>query len=200
MGGGPCSWAVEDHRRAGLRVLATPDAARTFNDDLDRVGREMGVEIIADEAGRKLAAGGDFAHVEFRDFDYDAIRARLPRSAWCCVPTPWRWLFSITARRRPTSATGSSAWITWPTAWRRPAPERLAFRAQVPPVMTRLQRWARQRQRNRAAGDVMDTAPAAVLGALDDPPLSGIPTRWSPTWATFIRWLSSSGTAIHPPI
>ena len=75
MGGGPCSWAVEDHRRAGLRVLATPDAARTFNDDLDRVERELGVEIIAEETGRRLAAGRRYAHIEFRDFDYDAIRA-----------------------------------------------------------------------------------------------------------------------------
>ena len=75
MGGGPCSWAVEDHRRAGLRVLATADAARTFNDDLDRVERELGVEIIAEETGRRLARGGDYAHIEFRDFDYDAISA-----------------------------------------------------------------------------------------------------------------------------
>ena len=54
MGGGPAAWAVEAHRRAGLRVLATPDAAATFNDDLDYVQREMGVEIIPDEAARKL--------------------------------------------------------------------------------------------------------------------------------------------------
>ena len=54
MGGGPAAWAVEAHRRAGLRVLATPDAAATFNDDLDYVQRELGVEIIPDEAARKL--------------------------------------------------------------------------------------------------------------------------------------------------
>src|SRR3990172_5376285 len=42
MGGGPNSWAVERHLSAGLRVFATPDAARTFNDDLEEV-REMGV-------------------------------------------------------------------------------------------------------------------------------------------------------------
>ena len=29
MGGGPCGWATEDHLRAGYRVWATPDAART---------------------------------------------------------------------------------------------------------------------------------------------------------------------------
>ena len=34
MGGGPCQWAAQAHPRAGLPVFATPDAARTFNDDL----------------------------------------------------------------------------------------------------------------------------------------------------------------------
>src|SRR5512139_2479029 len=66
MGGGPVAWAVEAHRRAGLRVLATPNAATTFNDDLDYVQRELGVEIIPDEAAHKLSGNGDFARIEFR--------------------------------------------------------------------------------------------------------------------------------------
>ncbi|MCB0228894.1 MAG: pyruvate formate lyase-activating protein, partial [Anaerolineae bacterium] len=33
MGGGPSSWATEDHHRAGLPIYATADAARSFNDD-----------------------------------------------------------------------------------------------------------------------------------------------------------------------
>ena len=37
MGGGPSHWATEDHLRAGLPVYATPDAARSFNDDLDEI-------------------------------------------------------------------------------------------------------------------------------------------------------------------
>ncbi len=41
MGGGPSAWAAEAHARAGLAIYATPDAARTFNDDLER-GREHG--------------------------------------------------------------------------------------------------------------------------------------------------------------
>ncbi len=31
MGGGPSSWAAEDHVRSGRPVYATPDAARTFD-------------------------------------------------------------------------------------------------------------------------------------------------------------------------
>src|SRR4029079_17660265 len=42
MGGGPCHWATMDHVRAGLETFATPEAARTFDDDLDAVGK-MGI-------------------------------------------------------------------------------------------------------------------------------------------------------------
>src|SRR6476659_4159294 len=48
MGGGPGAWAVEDHIKAGLPVYATPDAGRTFDDDLDRVSA-MGVRIVTPE-------------------------------------------------------------------------------------------------------------------------------------------------------
>lgn len=46
MGGGPVGWAVGDHHQAGLPIYATPDAARTFNDDLDRVQTDLGVILI----------------------------------------------------------------------------------------------------------------------------------------------------------
>src|SRR5438552_2087106 len=48
MGGGPGAWAVEDHIKAGLPVYATPDAGRTFDDDLERV-IDMGVEIVSED-------------------------------------------------------------------------------------------------------------------------------------------------------
>src|SRR5215469_4914755 len=57
MGGGPCHWATMDHVRAGLAAYATPDAARTFDDDLDAVA-EMGIRVIADDEAMHLADGG----------------------------------------------------------------------------------------------------------------------------------------------
>ena len=45
MGGGPVGWAVEDHLRAGLAAYAEPEAARTLNDDLERV-RAVGVRVL----------------------------------------------------------------------------------------------------------------------------------------------------------
>lgn len=44
MGGGPCSFAVEKHIQAGLKVYATERAALTFHDNLDEV-RRRGVQI-----------------------------------------------------------------------------------------------------------------------------------------------------------
>ncbi len=42
MGGGPSHWAVEAHLEASLPVYATPEAARSFNDDLDFIA-ETGI-------------------------------------------------------------------------------------------------------------------------------------------------------------
>ena len=53
MGGGPCHWAVLDHVRAGYKAYATPEAARTFDDELDKVER-MGIRVVSDEEARQL--------------------------------------------------------------------------------------------------------------------------------------------------
>jgi uncharacterized protein (DUF1786 family) len=71
MGGGPCAWAAEDHLRRGLPVYATPDAARTFDDDLANVER-MGVRLVEDDA-----TPPGTRRVEMRDFDYQAIASAM---------------------------------------------------------------------------------------------------------------------------
>src|SRR6202011_1058082 len=62
MGGGPDHWAVEAHLKAGLKVYATPDAARTFDDDLERVAA-MGIRIVDSPAATNGAR-----QLELRDF------------------------------------------------------------------------------------------------------------------------------------
>src|SRR5437762_2251574 len=54
MGGGPSHWATMDHVRAGLEAFATPDAARTFDDDLNAVA-EMGITVVSDDEALGLA-------------------------------------------------------------------------------------------------------------------------------------------------
>ncbi len=71
-GGGPCGWALEDHLKSGARAFATPEAAQTFNDDLDEV-RAMGVEVVSQDEAARITG----EHVVMRDLDLDAIRAAL---------------------------------------------------------------------------------------------------------------------------
>ena len=74
-GGGPCHWALEDHLRAGNAAFATPEAATTFDDDLENVER-IGVRLVSEEE----AASADGEQVRLRDLDLGAIR-----SARACV-------------------------------------------------------------------------------------------------------------------
>src|SRR5882762_8882347 len=57
MGGGPSHWATMDHVRAGLPAFATPEAARTFDDDLEAVAA-MGIRVVSDDEAIRLADGG----------------------------------------------------------------------------------------------------------------------------------------------
>jgi len=70
MGGGPCHWAAEAHVKAGHMIYATPEAARTFNDDLDWVNQEMGVEILSEDEAANLM---NVRRIELRDFDFKTI-------------------------------------------------------------------------------------------------------------------------------
>jgi len=178
MGGGPCSWAVEDHRRAGLRVLATADAARTLNDDLDRVQRELGIEIIAEETGRKLAASGAYAHIEFRDFDYGTIHAAF--AAFGVELRPDALALAVFDHGAAPPDVSDRQFRMDYLAGRLRADRRLsalAYRsADVPEIMTRLRALAdTATAQSGLPVIVMDTAPAAVLGALDDPRVGGHP-------------------------
>lgn len=175
MGGGPVSWAVEAHRRTGLRVLATPDAARTFDDDLERVAGELGIEIIPDEAGRKLAACRDYAQVMFRDFDYAAIRAAF--AAFGVDLQPDALALAVFDHGAAPPGISDRQFRMDYLAGRLRQEQRLstfAFRGDaVPAMMTRLRALADTAiAQSGLPVVVMDTAPAAVLGALDDPRLA----------------------------
>ncbi|MCU0502716.1 MAG: DUF1786 domain-containing protein [Anaerolineae bacterium] len=172
MGGGPAAWAVEAHRRAGLRVLATPAAAATFNDDLDYVQRELGVEIIPDEAARKLPSDGQYAHIEFRDFDYEAIRGAFAAFGFDLRPDALA-LAVFDHGAAPPDVSDRQFRMDY-LVERLGRDRRLSTfacrAADVPPIMTRLAALAATALAQAAVPViVMDTAPAAVLGALDDP-------------------------------
>ena len=76
MGGGPSAWAAEAHLRAGLTVYATPDAARSFNDELEKVAA-TGIQIVSEDEA--AAMPDSVRRIELRDFDYHSILQALER-------------------------------------------------------------------------------------------------------------------------
>jgi len=175
MGGGPSQWAAEEHARAGLPIYATPEAARSFNDELEAV-ETMGIRVIGEDEVQSLPK--DVRCLELRDFDFVAIArsfeqfgVSLKDLAAVAVAVfdhgnsppgysdrQFRFDYldeRIRARSRPGSQSRLSAF---------------AYQAaDVPPIMTRLLAVVNSAQGVDAPLVVMDTAPAAVLGATFDP-------------------------------
>jgi uncharacterized protein (DUF1786 family) len=164
MGGGPSSWAAEDHVRAGLPIWATRAAALSFNDELDKV-EATGIRVVSDDEAETL----DATRVVLRDVDLEALARAFHAFG---VPFEFDALavavfdhgnappglsdrtfrFEFLAER--IRATGNLSGLAF-------------LRDAIPPRLTRMQAVA-----NSIALDVplmvMDTAPAAVRGALDD--------------------------------
>lgn len=168
MGGGPCHWAVNDHLKAGHRVYATPYAARTFNDDLTEV-EEMGVVIVsADEA----AALAGVRHVEMRDFDLGAIREALRAFG---APTQVD-AYAVAVFDHGNAPPGYSDrafrfdYLRERLDSERGLAEFAFWSDEIPERFTRLQAVADSALAMDSGVPllVMDTGPAAVLGALED--------------------------------
>jgi uncharacterized protein (DUF1786 family) len=165
MGGGPSHWAAEDHLRQGFQVYATPEAARSFNDDLSLI-REMGIQLVSEDESRQLPPS--IVRLDLADFDFAAIAAVFER-------------FEVSVRDLACVAVAvfdhgaappdvSDRKFRFDYLDRRIREENrlsaFAYRAEeVPSIMTRLQSVVRSAPGVSAPLVVMDTAPAAVLGA-----------------------------------
>jgi uncharacterized protein (DUF1786 family) len=167
MGGGPNTWAAEDHLRAGNRLFATAQAARTFNDDLEFVRREMGIEVISDDEAKGL----NIARIEMLDFDYHAIRhafaslgAEIEPSAVAVAVfdhgaapasiSDRKFRFEYIDRRlRAHNRLSAFAYLS----------------TDIPPSLSRMIAVAESSASLDCPLVLMDTAPAAILGARHDP-------------------------------
>ncbi len=169
MGGGPSHWAVEDHLAEGLPVYATPDAARSFNDDLE-VLRDQGITVVSEEEASVLAQ--DCPSFELRDFDYPAIRDAFQAFG---VSLDGLAAVAVAVFDHGAAPPGySDRKFRFEYIEQRVVAENrlsaFAFPAdRIPPIMTRMQAVARSAGELDAPLMMMDTAPAAVLGATLDP-------------------------------
>ncbi len=181
MGGGPSQWAAEAHLRLGLPVYATPAAARSFNDDLQAV-QAMGIQVVSEDEAQRLPES--VLRFELRDFDFTAIvrafdqfgvsldgLAAIAVAVFDHGDSPpeisdRQFRFDYLDRRiRAENRLSAFAYLA----------------GDIPPIMTRLQAVAQSVHLDVSRGIsqlqdlslvVMDTAPAAILGATFDPQVS----------------------------
>jgi uncharacterized protein (DUF1786 family) len=168
MGGGPSHWAAEDHLAAGLRLYATPDAARSFNDDLEMI-REMGITVIGEDEAAGLPE--DVVRLELRDLDLGAILVAFASFGvgLSDVDAVAAAVFDHGAAPPGVSDRKFRFDHIAERVAARPDLCSFAFLAEdVPAIMTRMQAVV------DSAGEIgvplvlMDSAPAAVQGALLD--------------------------------
>ena len=175
MGGGPSGWAVEAHIKAGLPLYATPEAARTFNDDLEVV-QSMGVQLISEDEAARLPEA--VLRLELRDFDFASIS-----QAFEPFGISLRHLDAVAVAvfdhgNAPPEVSDRQFRFDYLDERIRKANRLSAFAyraADVPEIMTRLQAVIHTAQDVDAPLVVMDTAPAAVLGATLDPRVADRP-------------------------
>jgi uncharacterized protein (DUF1786 family) len=169
MGGGPSQWAAEEHARAGLPIYATPQAARSFNDDLSAV-EEMGIRVVSDDEALRIS--GDPLRLHLRDFDLNAIRTALDAFGVSLDDLAAVTVAVFDHGAAPADISDRQFRFDYLDERIRSENRLSAFAYHsdhIPPIMTRLQAVV------DSAGDlpapliVMDTAPAAVLGATFDP-------------------------------
>ncbi|NQS91156.1 MAG: DUF1786 domain-containing protein [Chloroflexi bacterium] len=175
MGGGPSHWAARDHVQAGYTLYATPDAARTFDDDLDLV-RESGIEILSEDEVAALPT--DIQRIDLKDFDFPAISRALGEFGISLTDLDGAAVAVFDHGAAPPGY--SDRQFRFDYLAERLTPNmgnieggklsRLAFkRGEIPEKMTRLQAVENCSTDLDVPLLIMDTAPAAVLGASLDP-------------------------------
>ncbi len=173
QGGGPCHWALEDHLRADGVAYATPEAAQTFDDDLQQVER-MGIRVVSEEEA-PAAAGVD--RVALQDLDLPAIRAAL---AAFDVPPEFDGL-ALGCLDHGASPPGYSDRLVRFDHLKRVVGAKNDLRAfamlpeEMPDYLTRARTMVATARKQDPGTPIvfLDTGPAAALGALQDPRVAG---------------------------
>jgi uncharacterized protein (DUF1786 family) len=177
MGGGPATWAAEAHARAGLPIYATPTAALSFNDELSQV-EKMGIKIIPED--KVFSLPSPVLKLELMDFDYTliartfaAFQVPLDDLAAVCVAV-------FDHGNAPPGISDRQYRFDYldECILNRNALSSFAFPyGIIPTAMTRLRAVAHSANNLPFPILVMDTAPAAILGASLDPVCAARPRK-----------------------
>ncbi len=172
MGGGPSAWAIEEYARAGIPVYMTAPAATTLNDELDKV-QALGIIILAEEEANRLPS--TVYRRDLKDFDFELISRTFSDYGVSLHDLQAIAVAVFDHGNAPAGVSDRQFRFDYldERIRARNTLSSFAFLSNdIPTIMTRLQSVA------DSAGDlpcplvVMDTAPAAVLGAGFDPLVS----------------------------
>lgn len=169
MGGGPSNWAARDHLEAGYTVYATPDAARTFDDDLAAV-QESGIQVVSEDEAAGLPT--DVLRIKMQDFDLPALSDAFTRFG---VDLGELDAIAVAVFDHGAAPPGYSDrqfrfdYIADRVEINRQLSNFAFMRDEVPGSMTRMQAVEKSAGNLDCPLILMDTAPAAVLGATFDP-------------------------------
>jgi uncharacterized protein (DUF1786 family) len=172
MGGGPSAWAIEEAARAGLSVYMTPKAATTLNDELDKV-EALGIKIISEEESLQLSA---VSKIELKDFDFELISRTFHDYGVSVIDLEAIAVAVFDHGNAPAGVSDRQFRFDYLDERIKEKNSLSAFAYlsnDIPGIMTRLQSVAESAGPLPCPLVVMDTAPAAVLGAGFDPVVSG---------------------------
>jgi uncharacterized protein (DUF1786 family) len=169
MGGGPSAWAIEEYARAGIPVYMTPSAATTINDELDKV-EALGIKIISEDEAKGFKS--TVTRLELMDFDFRAIAKTFEDYGVSVHDLSAIAVAVFDHGNAPGGISDRQFRFDYLDERIRARNSLSAFAYlshTVPKVMTRLQSVVDSAGELPCPLVVMDTAPAAVLGAGFDP-------------------------------
>ncbi len=169
MGGGPSAWAIEEAARAGIPVYMTPDAAVTINDELEKVER-LGMKIVSEDEAKGLRSKVE--SLELKDFDFELISKTFVDYGVSLDDLAAVAVAVFDHGNAPAGVSDRQFRFDYLDERIKAKNSLSAFAylsSDIPKIMTRLQAVADSAGNLPCPLVVMDTAPAAVLGADFDP-------------------------------
>ncbi len=169
MGGGPSAWAIEEVARAGIPVYMTPSAATTLNDELEKV-EALGIKIVSEDEVEGLRS--KVKGLELRDFDFELISKTFNDYGVSLDDLAAIAVAVFDHGNAPAGVSDRQFRFDYLDERIKAKNSLSAFAylsSDIPKIMTRLQSVADSAGELPCPLVVMDTAPAAVLGANFDP-------------------------------
>ncbi|MBI3169005.1 MAG: DUF1786 domain-containing protein [Chloroflexi bacterium] len=169
MGGGPSAWAIEEYARAGIPVYMTPSAATTLNDELDKV-EALGIKIVSEDEAKGLKSKVE--SLELKDFDFPLLSKTFKDYGVSLKDLAAISVAVFDHGNAPAGISDRQFRFDYLDERIKAKNSLSAFAFpsnQIPKIMTRLQSVADSAPDLSCPLVVMDTAPAAVLGAGFDP-------------------------------